>query len=87
MVKTCFKIAVITCLNQISAKRGSDSKLEVEANCKVMVPKSKRSSILIYLFLQYLYFFDRVIFPNSIKMYCFFPKCGGGGKRKGDFRN
>ena len=34
--------------NQISAKRGTASKFEAQANLKVSVPNSKRSSILIY---------------------------------------
>ena len=32
---------------QISEKQGTDSKFEAEANLKVLVPKSKRSLILI----------------------------------------
>ena len=34
--------------DQISAKQGTDSKFEGQANLKALVPKSKRSSIIIY---------------------------------------
>ena len=38
----------VNCIDQISAKRGTDLKFETEANLKALFPKSKQSLIMLW---------------------------------------